>query len=139
MLVNYVCSYTDCSLYQIEREGADDGTRRDIECTGVAEDGLRCGRLLDRLGDTIEHVDSERPPIPEPQPEPTAAELAAQKQQALRQQKRSRLQETDWTQLPDVQARLTNAQKTAALNYRVGIRDGTKPEDFPIGPDLAVQ
>lgn len=44
------------------------------------------------------------------------------------------LLETDWTDTPAAQSRLTPAQQTAFAEYRQALRDLTSQEGFPWGP-----
>lgn len=125
-----MCPYSDCSLYELEREcktKLDKSDERRI-CSGTCEDGNRCGRILDLIDDEIhDHVPSDRPPPPEPPPEPTLEEKRAAAFAQLRQQRRAALEASDWTQLPDV--RLTAQQKVEVATYRKALRDITDTPD----------
>ena len=133
--MKYVCSYSDCSLFGIERAAKEDSPDESRICSGQEEDGLTCGRLFDVITEegTVVHVDSERPPPPVPPTPPTPKQLAASQLQSARMQRNQLLSATDWTQLLDVQEYLTDKEKEEAREYRRALRDTTKT--LPETPD----
>lgn len=74
-----------------------------------------------------EYVERPKSPEPKPEPEPTDEELA----EKARKQRQALLLECDYTQLADVQGKMTEAQKAEWSNYRQALRDITGQAGFP--------
>jgi hypothetical protein len=120
----YRCSYNDCPLYLQERP-IDEPDGQPIPAGDWRRECAACARPLDRVerdadeGETIDHVEQERPAPPD-DVEPTRRERLELVRSGARNLRDQLLAATDWTQLPD--APLDDGARKAWTKYRQELR-----------------